>query len=190
LVVAVVAVLGAVAATAESSDSPSGSLTAWGVTGLDGGDSHPPRAVGGELGRVVSVAAGWHDFFRNDVGHSLAVDERGRVWAFGTNDAGQAGKDPGNTKTVQLTENYAAPLVGQPEPVGGLSEVTGVAAGSKHSLAVDEAGQAWAFGDNSRRGRRAAPRTRPGGGSGQPTAAADWGGGGRGRPKPRAGAHR
>jgi hypothetical protein len=65
--------------------------------------------------------------------HSLAVDDQGRVWAWGDNQSGQLGD---GTTTERPT-----PIV-----VRDLREVVAVAAGSNHSLALKSDGTVWAWG--------------------------------------------
>ena len=69
-------------------------------------------------------------------GHTLVVTDAGVVYAFGDNSHGQAGQ-PAEMARV------AAPSL-----VPGLSEITAVAAGAEHSLALDSHGRVWAFGGN------------------------------------------
>jgi len=68
--------------------------------------------------------------------HSLAIDESGNIWACGDNRGGQLGNGT-------ITENYK-------EINQIISEVKfkSVSAGSYHSLAIDESGYLWAWGDN------------------------------------------
>ena len=68
--------------------------------------------------------------------HSLAVDDEGRMWAWGRNSRGQVGIG-GNGDT------------NQPSRIAGLENVTMAAAGGYHSLALDKGGRAWAWGDNA-----------------------------------------
>jgi alpha-tubulin suppressor-like RCC1 family protein/protocatechuate 3,4-dioxygenase beta subunit len=89
---------------------------------------------------MVSVAAG--------SGHSLGLDDNRQVWAFGDNEAGQAGKDPEDTDEVEIQPGFFKRVVGQPEQVANLDDAVGIAGGGEHSLALDTGGQVWAFGDN------------------------------------------
>lgn len=63
--------------------------------------------------------------------HTLAVDESGQVWAWGSGDSGQIG---------QLNKSTAPILV------SGLSNVVAVAAGGEHSLALTAEGAVYAWG--------------------------------------------
>lgn len=67
------------------------------------------------------------------VNHSLAVKQDGSLWAWGYNDAGQAGVGhSGSVKTPQRI----------------MEHVVSVAASNRHSLAVRADGSLWAWGDN------------------------------------------
>ncbi len=93
--------------------------------GFDLLDSSPDTAL---VSDIVQVAAG--------ANHSLAVDSTGTVWAWGYNGQGQLGT--GSTEYRQFT----------PTEVEGLTDITQIAAGSYHSLAVDANGTVWAWGYN------------------------------------------
>ncbi|MCY1031921.1 MopE-related protein [Corallococcus sp. BB11-1] len=80
---------------------------------------------------VQGVAAGAY--------HSLAVRSDGVVWSWGQNTDGQLGRG-----AVSATPQ-ATPL-----PITLPRRMTAVAAGSGHSLALDETGHVWAWGRNSR----------------------------------------
>ena len=81
---------------------------------------------------LTSIAAG--------VGHSLALDEAGNAWAWGHDLNGELGVGGTVFSSVRTT----------PLPVRMPRGVTfaSVAPGSSHSLALDDAGNAWAWGDN------------------------------------------
>ena len=80
---------------------------------------------------VVSVTAGWD--------HNLALDDQGRLWAWGDNFRGQLGD---GTMSGGLT-----PVAVDLSALGG-SGVVSVAAGRSFSLALDEDGRLWAWGNN------------------------------------------
>jgi alpha-tubulin suppressor-like RCC1 family protein len=83
---------------------------------------------------VVAVAAG-HT-------HCLALKKDGTVWAWGLNDRGQLG----NGSSV---EQSAEPVqVKDPEGKGALGNVTGIAAGVGHCLALQKDGTVLAWGEN------------------------------------------
>ncbi len=100
---------------------------------LGGGDAVTPveqpvpqQVVG--LTNVVEIAAG--------AGHGLALRSDGSVWAWGHDGEGQLGdREVGNPVVVRT-----------PAPVVGLTDVTHVAAGGNHSLAVRADGTLWAWG--------------------------------------------
>lgn len=78
---------------------------------------------------VKAIAAG--------VGHSLALDSRGVVWAWGENGEGQLGLGNFNHMVFALPITF---------PAG--EAITAIAAGAAHSLALDSAGNVWAWGRN------------------------------------------
>ncbi|WP_158502071.1 MopE-related protein [Vitiosangium sp. GDMCC 1.1324] len=103
----------------------------YGQLGLGSGGASvvaTPTLVAG-LPAVKAVAAG--------IGHSLALDLDGQVWAWGQNASGQMGMgSAGGTVTV-------------PTQVAGLTGIQSIAAGGNYSLALDAAGQVWAWGQNT-----------------------------------------
>lgn len=70
-------------------------------------------------------------------GHALALDANGKVWSWGRNNFGQLGR---GSKT---------PFIKMPGPVNIPARVVRIAAGENHSLALDEHGQVWGWGDSS-----------------------------------------
>jgi alpha-tubulin suppressor-like RCC1 family protein len=82
-----------------------------------------------EVSDVIAIAAGNR--------HSLALREDGTVWAWGDNFAAQLGDG-----TVDLVRSEPV------QPVHGLSDVTLIAAGNYHSLALKADGTVWAWGHN------------------------------------------
>jgi alpha-tubulin suppressor-like RCC1 family protein len=111
-----------------------GTVVAWGANGYgelgDGNTSNSdvPVAVTG-LKEVVGVAAGGE--------HNLALLKNGTVMAWGSNFSGQLGD--GNEE--QLYSDV-------PVAVSGLKEVTAIAAGGEHSLALLKNGTVMSWGDN------------------------------------------
>lgn len=77
---------------------------------------------------VVTMACGF--------GHNLALNEAGEVWAWGRNNAGQVGN--GKTKSP----------IREPYKIESLPKIKAVAAGGKFSLALDEDGVLWGWGEN------------------------------------------
>lgn len=81
-----------------------------------------------ELEGIIFVSAGAR--------HFLALDQAGRVWAWGDNQAGQLGDGGTRASTT-------------PRQVASLRGIVGIAAGDWHSLAVDGTGRVWAWGSDS-----------------------------------------
>ncbi|MCL2798084.1 MAG: leucine-rich repeat protein, partial [Firmicutes bacterium] len=73
--------------------------------------------------------------------HSLAIDEHGNLWAWGLNSNGQLGDGTITNRSLPVQINTSGRI--------NNAKVTAVAAGSSHSLAVDEYGNLWAWGINS-----------------------------------------
>lgn len=69
-------------------------------------------------------------------GHELAIDSTGAVWAWGDNASGQLG--------IGTNVNSNIPVAVSGLPAG----IIDVRAGGRHSLALDNAGNVWAWGDN------------------------------------------
>ncbi len=87
----------------------------------------PTKLVG--LDDVVTVAAGEN--------YTLALRADGTVWAWGDDEHGQLGN------------GQAGGMVAAPVQVAALSDVTSLAAGSDHGLALKSDGTVWAWGDNT-----------------------------------------
>ncbi|WP_187365372.1 RCC1 domain-containing protein [Cellulosimicrobium cellulans] len=121
-----------------------GRVYAWGY-GYGGGlgngsvvDSAVPVAVdttGVLAGKTVTqVAAGWH---------SLALDDRGRVYAWGDGGASAGG---GGSLGNGSTSSSSVPVAVDTTGVLAGKTITQVAAGGLHSLALDEDGAVYAWG--------------------------------------------
>ena len=113
-----------------------GHVWKWGwATGGDlgaNGQSDVPVAITMPPGvTFTAIAAGWE--------HNLALDSTGRAWSWGSNSDGQLGNGG--------TSDSAVPTPVVPPP-GGASLVA-LAAGDFHSVALDSAGNAWAWGENT-----------------------------------------
>ena len=97
-----------------------------------------PRAVEGLAGRrVVMVAAG--------DAHALALDETGRVFGWGRNDAGQAGT-AGTGPDGALAAAVTAPAAVPPFDRLGGTRAASIACGFDHSAAIDAGGRVWTWG--------------------------------------------
>ena len=125
----------AIAAGAQHScaTTTAGDVYCWGANdqmqlGSSGAGSASPRKVVGVSG-AVALAAG--------ADHTCALLGGGDVVCWGANDAGQLGTG----------QTGAAALAG--DPVTSLSGVTALAAGDRHSCAIDSDDSVWCWGDNS-----------------------------------------
>ena len=78
---------------------------------------------------LKAIACGWY--------HSLALTNDGRVLAWGFNKDGQCGVTPDGPRFITA-----------PRIVAGLSNIKQIAGGTLHTLALDNSGKVWAFGNN------------------------------------------
>jgi alpha-tubulin suppressor-like RCC1 family protein len=114
----------------------SGEVWAWGAGDrgqLGNGDiidSSFPVAVSALTG-IVSIAAG--------DAHALALDSTGTLWAWGAGDVGQLG----NGNSGGNADSAVPVQVSMP------TNVVAIAAGANHSLAIDDAGDVFAWGSNA-----------------------------------------
>ncbi|MCL2556286.1 MAG: hypothetical protein FWE03_04650 [Firmicutes bacterium] len=74
-------------------------------------------------------------------GHSLAIDEHGYLWAWGSNGVGQLGSEQENTAFVPILANTNGRMYNNAKAIS-------ISAGGSHSLVIDEHGYLWAFGGN------------------------------------------
>jgi alpha-tubulin suppressor-like RCC1 family protein len=110
------------------------------------GRAVPQRVAGVPPGRAIAAGAL----------HSLVLDTRGRVWAWGTNVDGEGG-----TGDRCADDNQVACFHLMPRPVAGLTQVRAIAGGGQHSLALRADGTVWAWGANSRGQLGSATACRP-----------------------------
>lgn len=112
-----------------------GTVWAWGNNeygqlGIDSAeviDHSAPLPVPG-LENVIDVSAGPI--------HTVAINQGGNIWAWGSNQGGQLGDGTNTDRTT-------------PVMLTGITDVTTVSAGLRHTLALTENGTAWAWGWNS-----------------------------------------
>jgi alpha-tubulin suppressor-like RCC1 family protein len=126
----------------------SGRAWAWGTnsSGELGDNTTTSRSFGfrGEvlasIGTPVSVAGAVKTFCHISAGDSytVALDKAGRAWAWGFNNRGQLGD---NTTTSRCTPVSVA---------GTVKTFCHISAGASHTVALDKAGRAWAWGFNNR----------------------------------------
>ena len=93
------------------------------------GTTAPPYTP---LDRIIAVAAGGDQF-------SLALDSTQAVWAWGNNSVGQLGSGKLTPTFEKVAEKVPSPL-----PVN----ITMIAAGGRHGLALDSGGTVWSWGSN------------------------------------------
>jgi alpha-tubulin suppressor-like RCC1 family protein len=113
----------------------SGNVWAWGYNpngqlGMSSTTSSVtvPTQVTTLSGIVAIASAGYH---------TLALQTNGSVWAFGADSSGQVGN--GTTGSV----------VTPPVQLTTLQGIVAIAAGTNHSLALDNTGKVWAWGSNT-----------------------------------------
>ena len=82
------------------------------------------------LGNIGKIAAG--------TDHSLAIQNNGKIWAWGKNDGGQLGN-------ATQTNTYYPSQVTIPS---GLSDILAIEAGKAHSVAHTTDGKIWSWGNN------------------------------------------
>jgi alpha-tubulin suppressor-like RCC1 family protein len=104
-----------------------GTVTVFGTTACDA-PIDPMASLGPLIDRVKAIAAGTN--------HFLALRDDGSVWACGANLSGQLGYGGAETQKRPIQVS------------GGLFNVVSIAAGFRHSLARDQSGAVWAWGDN------------------------------------------
>ena len=123
-----------------------GTVWAWGDDSFNQlGDGNretsptPARVPG--LSNIVAICAAGN--------HNLALDTNGHVWAWGMNDVYHPDILFSRANiTGKFANADADDTDGWPAMVGGLTNVTGIAAGTSHSLALDSDGSLWAWGRN------------------------------------------
>lgn len=97
-----------------------------------------PAQVQG-VDHVISIAAG------SD--HTVALRDDGTVWLWGLNDRGQLGNGTGGQ---QAGEDEEADFSALPVQAQGLVNITAIAAGTGHTIALREDGTVWVWGANWR----------------------------------------
>jgi alpha-tubulin suppressor-like RCC1 family protein len=119
-----------------------GNVWAWGLnangqlgTGGIANVVNPVQVPG--LSGAVSVASSG--------GHTLALLSNGSVWAWGANGSGQVGNGATSSWVTQPTQVLAPNSQTGPD----IQNIVAVATGSNHSLALENTGKVYAWGDNS-----------------------------------------
>ncbi|MEC4684421.1 MAG: RCC1 repeat-containing protein [Nitrospirota bacterium] len=119
-----------------------GTVWAWGSNnagqlgdGTTTDRTTPVQVIG--LADVTAVAAGWN--------HSIALKADGTVWVWGWNGGGLLG--------VETTEKceFGSPALScstTPVQVSELTNITAIAAGSYYSIALEDDGTVWTWGNN------------------------------------------
>ncbi len=118
-----------------------GNVWAWGLNtngqlGIGTTSNAVYASQVGSLTNIVAVASSQN--------HTLAVRADGSVWGWGANSNGQVGN--GSASTWVTTPVKVQAPSGQS---GFLSGIVAVAAGASHSLALDQNGNVWAWGNNA-----------------------------------------
>jgi alpha-tubulin suppressor-like RCC1 family protein len=121
-----------------------GTVWAWGAADLGNGGANtsnlPVQVIGpggtGVLTGILSIAGG--------AGYALALRNDGTVWGWGDDSDGQLGDGRSGAGVSALFPIQVKGSGGS----GFLSNVTAIAAGGSHSLAVKSDGTVWAWGYN------------------------------------------
>jgi alpha-tubulin suppressor-like RCC1 family protein len=110
-----------------------GTVWAWGsnTQGQLGDGTYQGRALPVRILSGVKAIAAGRD-------HSLALKEDGTVWAWGSNSYGQIGEG---------SLNYTGSTL--PTRVNGLNGILAISSGGAHSLALQNDGTVWAWGENA-----------------------------------------
>lgn len=134
LAAGIVSGIGFLALASDSAEN-SGGLTAWGAnnfgqTGRGNAEYQAIDPVRTEvrMGSAAEIASG--------LNHSLALNQDGKVWGWGSNRFGQIGRP--------LSDKFKS----TPAEITGLPKIRAIAAGQDHSMALDETGQVWTWGLN------------------------------------------
>ncbi len=110
-----------------------GTLWAWGQ-GFDGQTGVPGGNGWVDVPTQVGDRTDWRSV--DAANHTLAIDAAGGLWAWGSNRSGQLGDGTITNRTTPL------PVAGLPAPV------VRAAAGGAFSVALDDQGRLWAWGEN------------------------------------------
>ncbi|MEO8805254.1 MAG: choice-of-anchor D domain-containing protein [Burkholderiaceae bacterium] len=115
-----------------------GTVWTWSVQTSGGARNPVPMVGAGGTGTLTGVTA----FAAGIANHELVLKIDGTVWAWGINESGELGT--GNT-----TDTFAPVQVVGPGGIGLLGDVSAVARGGNHSLALKSDGTVWAWGGNA-----------------------------------------
>jgi len=137
---------GIVAITADNNESMAvdnqGRVWAWGLNtngelGTGNATATPYATQVSGLSNMLAIASGQN--------HTVALKADGSVWAWGANGSGQIGNGTVSAWVTQPTQVIAPNTQSGPY----IQSIVAVAAGSLHSVALDNTGKVYTWGDNS-----------------------------------------
>jgi len=112
-----------------------------GFTSTMSDETHPTTpqqlAVFDEGERVTFVSLAFNQ------NASVALDDKGNVWSWGDGDGGQLGL--GDSDSLVEEEDYSTP-----QKINSLENIVAIARGYDHTVALDENGNVYTFGENDR----------------------------------------
>ena len=95
------------------------------------------------LTNIIAVAAGGgYETGDGICGHTMALKSDGTVWGVGFNSYGQLGNG------IQVDNDLPVPIAVTPVQAQNLDNITAVAAGGAHTVALRRDGTVWVWGNN------------------------------------------